>query len=171
MQAVENRAAQHFSLAAHALKHSKYSHLLWDSSGIRQARADMWNLCHLLNCSVTMNWAALPALACRNEWRGLGWHMLTEWGARLSLCVAGWQSLEGSTGLCSGLFVSAEDLSNCSLKADAPTQSEAWEPLGSAVPSCFETSWSGSEGAWMMPEMTGWLDKGSPESRAAKLSN
>lgn len=36
-----------------------------------------------------MNWAALPALAWRNEWRGLGWHMLTEWGESLSLRVAG----------------------------------------------------------------------------------
>lgn len=93
------------SLAAHALKHTKCclcmllklltSHLLWDRSGIRQARADMWNLCHLLNCSVTMNWAALPALARRNKWQGLGWHMLTEWGASLSLCAAGWHSLGG----------------------------------------------------------------------------
>lgn len=60
------------------------SHLLWDNSEIRQAKADMWNLCHLLNHSITVNQAALAALALRKKktkQRGLGWHMPVEWWA------------------------------------------------------------------------------------------
>lgn len=170
------------SSAAHALKCTKYclctllklltSHLLWDSSGIRQARADMWNLCHLLNCSVTMNWAALPVLAWRNKWQGLGWHMLMEWGQSLSLRVAGWHSLEGGhRALLWSLRVSRGPSQTGLWRLMLPLSPERRSPWVTRCQGCFEGSWSGSEGAWMMAEMTGWLDKSLPESRAAKLPN
>lgn len=111
------------------------SHLLWDNSEIRQATADMWNLCHLLNHSIKVNQAALAALALRKKkikkqtarpWLAYACGAVSLSPTRQDVKAAGGSAVISSC--------QTRIFSSWSLKGDAPTQRGGQEPLGSLVP-------------------------------------
>lgn len=108
------------------------SHLLWDNSEIRQAKADMWNLCHLLNHSITVNQAALAALALRKKnktvrpWLAYACGVVSLSPTRQDDKAAGGSAVISSCQI--------RIFSSWSLKGDAPTQRSRQEPLGTMVP-------------------------------------